>query len=88
MVRFACSACKSVLTFNNTKKVTDGGLKHLAGLKELRSLGLNGTQVTDPGLKELAGLKQLISLELFNTKVTDKGKADLKKALPKLRIRE
>jgi hypothetical protein len=42
--------------------------------------------VTDKGLKHLAGLKKLWKLELISTKVTDNGKADLKKALPKLKI--
>ena len=67
-------------------KVTDAGLKHLAGLKQLRALTLGGTKVTDKGLKHLAGLKQLRELILSGTKVTGKGKADLKKALPKLKI--
>jgi hypothetical protein len=67
-------------------KVTDAGLKHLARLKQLRTLYLGGTKVTDAGLKELAGLKQLQKLGLSGTKVTDKGIADLKKALPKLVI--
>jgi hypothetical protein len=37
-------------------------------------------------LKELAGLKQLQTLYLNDTKVTNRGVADLKKALPKVRI--
>jgi hypothetical protein len=68
-------------------KVTDAGLQHLAGLKQLRALDLNNTQVTDAALKHLAGLKQLRELDLFLTKVTAKGKADLKKALPDLEIK-
>ena len=66
--------------------VTDAGLKHLAGLKQLQKLVLNSTMVTDAGLKHVAGLKQLRELYLFRTKVTAKGKADLKKALPRLTI--
>jgi Leucine-rich repeat (LRR) protein len=69
-------------------KVTDAGLKHLAGLKQLRELDLSDTQVTDAGLKHLAGLKQLKELSLGRTQVTSKGKANLKKALPKLEIIE
>jgi hypothetical protein len=67
-------------------KVTDAGLKHLAGLKQLQLLVLTNTNVTDAGLKHLAGLKQLRFLNLSGTKVTDKGKTDLNKALPKLVI--
>ncbi len=51
-------------------------------------LYLVGTEVTDAGLKHLAELKQLRGLDLRETKVTAKGKADLKKALPKLKIIE
>ena len=43
----------------NSTKVTDAGLKELAGLKSLQALYLNNTQVTDAGLKELAGLEEL-----------------------------
>jgi hypothetical protein len=53
--------------------VTDAGLKHLAGLKQLQLLVLSFTQVTDAGLKHLAGLKQLHGLYVGSTKVTDAG---------------
>ena len=74
------------LTLSNSQ-VTDAGLKELAGLKQLQTLGLSDTQVTDAGLKELASLKQLQTLVLGGTKVTDAGMQELQKALPKLRIR-
>jgi hypothetical protein len=54
-------------------KVTDAGLKHLAGLMWLTVLDLTDTKVTDAGLKHLAGLKQLRELDLQDTKVTDAG---------------
>jgi len=38
-------------------KVSDTGLKALAGLKELRELDLSETQVTDKGLGHLEGLQ-------------------------------
>jgi hypothetical protein len=70
--------------------VTDAGLKELAGLtglKQLQSLNLGFCQnVTDAGLEHLAGLKQLQMLYLNSTGVTDRGVADLKKALPNLKI--
>ena len=57
--------------------MTDAGLKELAPLKQLASLGLGFTKVTDAGLKELASLKQLTYLYLDGTKVTDAGLKDL-----------
>jgi internalin A len=59
------------------KKVTDGDLKELAGLKSLRSLRLNGTQVTNAGLKELVGLSDLQVLDLGSTPVSDAGLKEL-----------
>src|SRR5262245_33440384 len=51
---------KPVVAVNLYKaKVTDADLKHLAVLKQLQRLDLNGTQVTDAGLKDLAALTQL-----------------------------
>jgi Leucine-rich repeat (LRR) protein len=47
--------------------------KHLAGLKQLQTLGLRRTKVTDKGLEHLAGLKQLQTLGLVSTQVTDAG---------------
>ena len=54
--------------------------------KPIVAVVMRGPKVTDAGLKHLAGLKQLRKLDLTGTKVTDKGKADLKKALPNLKI--
>ncbi len=68
-------------------KVTDAGLKELAGLKKLESLGLNGaTQVTDAGLKELAGMKKLQFLEVSGTQATDAGVKWLRQRLPNCEI--
>src|SRR5260370_5763137 len=58
-------------------KVTDAGLKELAGLKSLQSLAIGGTHVTDAGLKELAGLESLQTLDLGDTPVTDAGLKEL-----------
>jgi hypothetical protein len=58
-------------------KVTDVGLKELAGLKSLHYLYLNGTRVTDAGLKELVGFKTLRTLTLWTTQVTDAGLKEL-----------
>jgi Leucine-rich repeat (LRR) protein len=50
--------------------VTDEGLKHLAGLKNLSKLDLAGTEVTGAGLKHLTNLREL---GLQHTKMTDAG---------------
>jgi len=54
-------------------KISDSGLKVLAGQKQLRVLDLSGAHVTDAGLKALAGLKELQVLDLTATGVTDAG---------------
>ena len=59
-------------TFAATK-VTDAGLKELAGLQSLHSLYLTHCQVTDAGLKELAGLKSLQVLNLGDTEGDGRG---------------
>jgi hypothetical protein len=63
-------------------KVSNAGLKELAGLTDLETLDLRSTKVTNEGLKELAGLRNLKFLDLRNTKVTDNGREELQKALP------
>jgi hypothetical protein len=63
-------------------RVTDAGLKGLAGLTQLKNLYLQDTNVTDDGLKYLRGLKQLQSLDLNGTKVTARGIQELRQALP------
>ena len=57
--------------------MTDAGLKELARLKNLTTLGLVGTQVTDVGLKELGTLKNLTRLSLAARTVTDAGLKEL-----------
>jgi hypothetical protein len=54
-------------------RVTDAGLKHLAGMKRLDCLELAKTRVTDAGLKHLAEAPELRALVLSGTDVTDAG---------------
>jgi internalin A len=61
----------------NLTKVTDAGLKELAGLKSLQLLNLGGSAVTDAGLKEVGRLKNLQSLIMWGTQVTDVGVKEL-----------
>ena len=58
-------------------QVTDAGLANLAGLTQLRKLGLDDTKVTGAGLAHLAGLTQLQTLSLGRTEVTDAGLENL-----------
>src|SRR5262249_35538718 len=53
----------------SNSKVTDAGLKQLAGLKRLQALSLSGTNITGVGLKHLAGLKNLHALDLNSTQL-------------------
>lgn len=57
--------------------VGDGGMRHLAGLTELRTLRLDGTAVGDAGLAELGALQRLEVLNLVGTAVGDDGLAAL-----------
>ena len=50
-------------------RVTDTGLKHLEGLKNLECLSLEWTLITDAGLQHLKGLTKLNGLMLDGTKV-------------------
>ncbi|MCE9563323.1 MAG: hypothetical protein K8U57_14865 [Planctomycetes bacterium] len=67
-------------------KLTNAGFKELASFGKLRRLVLSGSNITDADLKAFAGMTSLHELIVRGTKVTDSGVADLKKALPKLRI--
>lgn len=55
------------------KGACDSGLKHLAGMKQLKTLGLDHTSVSDAGLTELIHLQNLTELNLRMTAVTDAG---------------
>jgi hypothetical protein len=65
------------LNLMSRRKVTDAGLKELAGLKKLEILSLNYTGVTDGGMKTLAEFKELRILSLVGVKVTDQGVKEL-----------
>jgi RNA polymerase sigma factor (sigma-70 family) len=62
-----------VLLLFNTK-TTDAGVKHLAGLKNLRVLGLEGASFTDKALEELTKLPApLDTLRIGGSKITNNG---------------
>ncbi len=64
-------------------KVTDAGLEHVRGLRDLTHLYLQVTRVTDFGLDHVAGLTTLLDLRLNGTLVTDAG-LERVKDLPQL----
>jgi hypothetical protein len=64
--------------------ITDAGLAHLCGLKNLKYLRLHsgdrpdsgqkdGRRVTDAGLRYLRGMTRLVSLDLTSQRITDAG---------------
>jgi Leucine-rich repeat (LRR) protein len=68
-------------------QLSDAGIAHLAGLENLRTLGLAGNEgVTDQAFQALASLSMLASLDLSGTAVTDQGLTALKAALPNCQI--
>jgi YD repeat-containing protein/YVTN family beta-propeller protein len=73
------------LSLSNTH-VTDAGLAHLQELINLHQLWLYGTHVTDAGLRHLKELPNLRMLWLGATTTTDEGVAELRTALPELRV--
>ncbi len=54
-------------------QVTDAGLAHLKGMKNLTRLHLENTKVTDAGLAHLSTLTNLEYLNLYGTGVSDAG---------------
>jgi len=60
-------------TLHTYKHVTDAGLEHITGMKELKILSLDGSQITDEGLAHLSGLTELRLLMLSRTQITDAG---------------
>jgi hypothetical protein len=67
-------------------RVTDAGLAHLEKATGLYRLDLDGTAVTDAGLTHLKGLERLKELNVAGTRVTEAGAADLRQALPGLKV--
>jgi len=67
----------TALNLSGSKAVTDDGIRHLAGLPDLRHLDLGGTAITDRGLAVLRELPTLETVSLAMTRVTDAGVAHL-----------
>ncbi len=58
-------------------QVTDGGLAHLASMKNLTRLHLENTKITDAALDHVKALPNLEYLNLYGTNITDAGIAKL-----------
>jgi Leucine Rich repeat len=61
----------------SNQEVTDDGLRHLKGLRQLTRLSLGDTQVGDKGLANLANLPKLLVLNLNATHISNEGLAHL-----------
>jgi len=64
---------KRILIVGAAPRFGDEGLRHLAGLANVRTLVLSGTQVSDDGLTYLAELTELRYLGLSHTQTSDEG---------------
>ncbi len=60
-------------SFNNSKLITDAGLRCLSGNNRICVLHLSRTGVTDEGIKHLCDCECLESLDLSQTAVSDTG---------------
>ena len=63
------------LLVDNAEQFTDAELIHLAGMRDLISLRLNGSAIMGPGLAHLGALQQLRVLDLSDAQVDDDGLA-------------
>jgi internalin A len=61
-------------------RITDDGLKALAGMTELSKVMLHVSQVSDEGIDRLLGLKKLKTISLDGAKITETGRKRLKAA--------
>jgi hypothetical protein len=66
--------------------ITDEGVAHLKGLKNLEVFDVQNTRVTVEGLEQLRGLPKLREIWLSVTGITEEGMDRLKAAMPNLKI--
>ena len=76
------------VTIRLPEGVTDDGLQHLAGLKNLQSLAILGNNVTDAGLRHLTRLKSLKRVIIWSGRVTPTGLQNLRQALPGCQVEQ
>jgi hypothetical protein len=68
-------------------RVTNAGLAHLADMKKVEYLFLHNVAVSDAGLVHLEALTGLQRLYLWKTRVSPEGLARLRRALPKVVVK-
>ena len=66
--------------------ITDNGLIHVAGLKDLHMATLSNTKITDTGLVHLKRLQQLEQLDVAATHVTGQALKRFQEVLPGVSI--
>lgn len=67
-----------LLNIGECEGITDAGLRHLAGLKRLKSLSLSGERLSGTGFGHLRHLPALTDLTLYlSQRLTDQGIAEL-----------
>jgi len=78
--RFNAQSIKRIVVLDlSSSLITDAGMVHLKGLRNLHKLDLSSTNITDRGIANLADLTQLEELHLSDTKLTGAGMKTLAK---------
>ncbi len=66
--------------------ITDDGLRHLSGLRNIEGLWLKRAKITDDAIEHLVQLTTLKELHFWGTEITEEGIARLQEALPNCTI--
>ncbi len=74
------------LGLSDNKRVNDVGMVSLKHLTKLRYLTLRDSSISDASIPLLKTLKDLRTIDLRGTRVTEAGHAELRNALPKLKV--
>lgn len=72
------------LRFTNNGKLTDAGMEHFAGLKNLEAFSFVGTQITGKAYAKFEGFTKLIKVSHRGSSINDEGLAELCAHLPNL----